>query len=112
MSIFVIHNSHELHQLKKSLAPPPGRYDYLSALSFQLKQKNHSHFCCASFPLRGAWRFLLSIFREKLPKYVAVDPLLLSIHSSIARESKMEVHNEEKSILGTYIPMFIKQIIL
>ena len=24
MSIFVIHSTHELHQLKKSLAPPPG----------------------------------------------------------------------------------------
>ena len=54
MSILVIHNSHELHQLKKSLALPLGEYEYLSVLSFHLNQKNSRCFCRASFPLRGA----------------------------------------------------------
>ena len=66
MSIFVIHNSHELHQLKKS-CPSSGRYDYLSALSFQLKQQNYSCFCRASFPLRGAGAFWCRFF-EKAPE--------------------------------------------
>ena len=71
MSNFVIHSTHELHQLK-SLAPPPGRYDYLSALSFQLKQKNHSHFV-APVSHCGAGAFIVC-FSGKLPKYVAADP--------------------------------------
>ena len=71
MSIFVIHNSHELHQLKKVLRLPPGRYDYLSALSFQLKQQNYSCFCRASFPLRGAGAFWCRFF-EKAPESMSL----------------------------------------
>ena len=62
MSIFVIHNSHELHQLKKSLAPPPGEYDYLSVLSFHLNQQNSRYFCCADFPLWGVGVFCCRFF--------------------------------------------------
>ena len=68
MSIFVIHNSHELHQLKKALPLLPGRYDYLSALSFQLKQKNHSHFLLRQFPIAGSWRFFIVDFFGKAPE--------------------------------------------
>ena len=53
--------------IKKSLAPPLGRYDYLSALSFQLKQKNYGYFCCASFPLCGAGAFCCRFF-GKVPE--------------------------------------------
>ena len=56
MSILVIHNSHELHQLKKA-SPFLGEYEYLSVLSFHLNQKNSRCFCRASFPLRGAGAF-------------------------------------------------------
>ena len=39
------------------------------------------------FPVMGSWRFAVD-FSGRRAKYVAVDPRLLSIHSSTARESK------------------------
>ena len=36
MSTLVFHNTHELHQLKKSIAPPPGKSTYEYELSNHL----------------------------------------------------------------------------
>ena len=80
--------------IKKSIAPPPGRYDYLSALSFQLKQKNHSHFCCASFPLRGAGAFYCRFFGKSSEVCRCRSPP--PFDSLVNRPwIEMEVHNEE-----------------
>ena len=35
MSVLVIHSVHELHQLKKSVAPSPGNFDYKYELTIQ-----------------------------------------------------------------------------
>ena len=35
MSVLVIHSTHELHQLKKSVAPPPGNSGYGYELTIQ-----------------------------------------------------------------------------
>ena len=86
MSVLVVHNTHELHQLKKLLAPPPGKYDCQSALSFYLNQQNNEFFCCASL-LREAGA-LLSIFRKSSRSISVADPRLRSVHPSTARESK------------------------
>ncbi len=64
MSIFVIHSTHELHQLKKSIAPPPGKYNIASALSFHVIQYNNGCSWRASFLSRKSGVFLLPFFRR------------------------------------------------
>ena len=87
MSIFVIHSTHELHQLKKAL--PLLRGD-MTIYRHYHSYKNRRIIVIFVAPVSHCGELALFIvdFSGKLPKYVAVDPLLLSIHSSIARESK------------------------
>ena len=80
--------------IKKSLAPPLGRYDYLSALSFQLKQKNYGYFCCASFPLCGAGAFCCRFFGKvpEVRRCRSPPPFDSPVNHPWI---EMEVHNEE-----------------
>ena len=80
--------------IKKSLAPPPGRYDFLSALSFHLNQQNSRCFCRASFPLRGAGVFYCRFFRKAPEVCRCRSPP--PFDSLVNRPwIEMEVHNEE-----------------
>ena len=80
--------------IKKSLAPPLGRYDFLSVLSFHLNQQNSRCFCRASFPLRGAGAFFCRIFRKAHEVYRCRSPPPFG--SPVNRPwIEMEVHNEE-----------------
>ena len=62
MSCLCFQSSHDLHQLKKSIAPPPGKYNIASALLFHVIQYNSDCFCRASFPLQGAGAFYCRFF--------------------------------------------------
>ena len=86
--------------IKKSLAPPPGRYDFLSALSFHLNQQNSRCFCRASFPLRGAGVFYCRFFRKAPEVCRCRSPP--PFDSLVNRPwIEMEVHNEESQSSGS-----------
>ena len=112
MSNFVIHSTHELHQLKKALPLLRGGIIFtLSALSFLLKQKDHVIFV-ASVSHCGELALFIVVFSGKLPKYVAADPLLLSIHSSITRESKWRYVMKKVNLRDLYPDVYKQQITL
>ena len=80
MSIFVIHNSHELHQLKKSLLLLRG--DMTTYRHYHSNQ-NRRIIVIFAVPVSHCGELALFIvdFSGKLPKYVDADLRLLSIHS-------------------------------
>ena len=71
-----------------------GVFDYLSALSFQLKQKNYGYFCCASFPLCGAGAFCCRFFGKvpEVRRCRSPPPFDSPVNHPWI---EMEVHNEE-----------------
>ncbi len=76
MSIFVIHSTHELHQLKKALPLLRG-----GMTIYRHYHSNYTRRIIAIFvaPVSrcGELAHFIVDFSGKLPKYVAVDPLLL-----------------------------------
>ena len=64
MSRLLFQSSHDLHQLKKSIAPSPGKYNIASALSFHVIQYNNGCSWRASFPSRKSGVFCCHFFGE------------------------------------------------
>ena len=80
--------------VKKSLAPPPGKYNIASALSFRIIQHNNDCPWRASFPSRKSGVFCCHFFGD--------DPVVCRCRSPPPFDSlvnhpwiEMEVHNEE-----------------
>ena len=80
--------------VKKSLAPPPGKYNIASALSFHVIQYNNGCSWRASFPSRKSGVFCCHFFGD--------DPVVCRCRSPPPFDSpvnhpwiEMEVHNEE-----------------
>mgnify|MGYP006993636652 CR=1 FL=1 len=81
MSCLCFQSSHDLHQLKKGIAPPPGKYNIASALSFHVIQYNSGCFFVAPVShYRELALFDCRFLREMLPKYVTADHRLHSVH--------------------------------
>ena len=67
MSALVIHNTHELHQLKKSLAPPPGYSGYLYEKYYHVNDSSIS--CVRMASCRpGVFLFLWDNFGSYWPE--------------------------------------------
>ena len=64
MSRLLFQSSHDLHQLKKSIAPSPGKYNIASALSFHVIQYNNGCSWRASFPSRKSGVFCCHFFGD------------------------------------------------
>ena len=80
--------------IKKSIAPPPGKYSIASALSFHVIQHNNDCSWHASFPLRESGVFCCLFFGDNPAVYRCRSPPpfdSLVNHPWI----EMEVHNEE-----------------
>ena len=80
--------------VKKSIAPPPGKYNIVSALSFYVIRYNSGCFWRASFPSRKSGVFCCHFFGD--------DPVVCRCRSPPPFDSlvnhpwiEMEVHNEE-----------------
>ena len=80
--------------VKKSIAPPPGKYNIASALSFHVIQYNNGCSWRASFPSRKSGVFCCHFFGD--------DPVVCRCRSPPPFDSpvnhpriEMEVHNEE-----------------
>ena len=80
--------------VKKSIAPPPGKYNIASALSFHVIQYNNDCSWRASFPSRKSGVFCCHFFGD--------DPVVCRCRSPPPFDSpvnhpwiEMEVHNEE-----------------
>ena len=80
--------------VKKSIAPPPGKFCITSALSFCVIKYNRGCSWCASFPLRKSGVFCCLFFGD--------DPVVCRCRSPPPFDSpvnhpwiEMEVHNEE-----------------
>ena len=80
--------------VKKSLAPPPGHYVFISVLSSLVNQHNHSFSCRASIPLWGAGVFACRFLDRQAVCYRCRSPP--PFDSLVNRPwIEMEVHNEE-----------------
>ena len=86
--------AHMIYISKKSIAPPPGKYNIASALSFHVIQYNNGCSWRASFPSRKSGVFCCHFFGD--------DPVVCRCRSPPLFDSpvnhpwiEMEVHNEE-----------------
>ena len=64
MSIFVFTQHSRSSPIKKSIAPPPGKYNIASALSFHVIQYNNGCSWRASFPSRKSGVFCCHFFGD------------------------------------------------